>query len=58
MNTKDKRLLKTSSDEVSALSQSEQARLLTLLLEKIEELDGEDFYGTEGWRRGMFGVDS
>lgn len=26
-------------------------RILTKLVDKLDELDGEDYFGTEGWRR-------
>ena len=32
-------------------------RVLEPLLGAIEELAGEDAFGTEGWQRGLFGVD-
>lgn len=28
-----------------------------MLLEDMEDLDGEDAFGTEGWQRGIHGVD-
>jgi hypothetical protein len=51
------RLLRTKSDEVYDLERNEMADLLSLILEKLEELDCEDYFGTEGWQRGLFGVD-
>ena len=84
ISTKQKRLLRTASDEVESLSDTDAFELLTLmfqglgaskgtadgmiipeiskqilepLLKSIEDLDGEDCFGTEGWQRGIFGVD-
>jgi hypothetical protein len=83
ITAKQKRLLRTSADEVGTLKNDEVNELLGLLLkglvarnkdvvafnnypdvailgyilEFLETLNGDDYFGTEGWQRGLFGVD-
>lgn len=38
------------SIEVEKLSEDQAKELLKDLIEKLDELDQEDFFGTEGWR--------
>jgi hypothetical protein len=33
-------------------------RILEPVIRAIDELSGEDAFGTEGWRRGIFGIDA
>jgi hypothetical protein len=30
--------------------------LLTLIVDKLDDLDGEDYFGTEGWKH-QFGIE-
>jgi hypothetical protein len=32
-------------------------RLLEPMMQAIDELNGDDAFGSEGWRRGLFGID-
>lgn len=32
-------------------------KMLKKLIEKLDELDAEDFFGTEGWRKYLLGED-
>ena len=42
--------------EVDMLSEEGAKDYLRDLIEKLDELDNEDFFGTEGWRH-YFGLD-
>jgi hypothetical protein len=40
---------------VKSLTEPARLRLLKKLISKLDELDQEDFFGTEGWRRRLLG---
>lgn len=36
--------------KISNLTEKAAKELLQKLIDKLDELDGEDYFGTEGWR--------
>jgi hypothetical protein len=42
--------------DIDDLTEEQAKNLLSQLVSKLDELDDEDFFGTEGWRH-FFGID-
>lgn len=49
--------MKITAEGVSKLTPKAKTALLKKLIKKMDELDGEDFFGTEGWRHLLLGED-
>jgi len=41
---------------IKKLTQEAKDELLQIIIEKLDELDGEDFFGSEGWKH-FFGIE-
>jgi len=39
--------------EISEMTEQQSKSLLEKIVKKLDELDGEDFFGTEGWKHYM-----
>jgi len=44
--------------EAKKLKPTEAQKYLVRLMEKLDELDDNDFFGTEGWRHLLLGEDA
>ena len=51
--TKKKKLLCPETDTVDQLTEDQTRALLKSIMEKLDELSMDDFFGTEGWRQYM-----
>jgi hypothetical protein len=51
MGAKKKKILCPETDTVDGLNVFDTIALLKDLMAKLDELDGQDFFGTEGWRK-------
>mgnify|MGYP000979528078 CR=1 FL=1 len=43
----------TFSIDVKDMTEEQAKDILTRLIEQLDDLDGEDFFGTEGWKHYM-----
>lgn len=43
--------------DISKLSESAKDQLLNILVNRLDELDEDDYFGTEGWET-FFGVEN
>lgn len=46
-------LIVSSADKVKKLTAKQQTELLMFLIAKLDELDEDDYFSTEGWRHFM-----
>lgn len=44
-------------NDIRKMKSKALAEYLAKLIERLDELDGEDFFGTEGWRHYLMGED-
>ena len=49
--------VKMTPKEANKLKPKEAQKYLVELMEKLDELDMDDYFGTEGWRRYVMGED-
>lgn len=48
--------MKMCKEDVDRLTEKAIRDLLKRIIERLDDLDSEDFFGSEGWRR-LFGFD-
>lgn len=41
---------------ISEMTEQQAKKMLTLIVDKLDELDCEDYFGTEGWKH-QFGLE-
>jgi hypothetical protein len=41
---------------ISEMTEAQAKKMLQMIVDKLDELDGEDYFGTEGWKH-FFGLE-
>jgi hypothetical protein len=50
-------LIPRNAGQLLKMTESQKTELLAVLIDTLDELDCEDYFGTEGWRHRLLGED-
>ncbi len=50
-------LIPRNAGQLLKMTEGQKTELLAQLIDKLDDLDCEDYFGTEGWRHRLFGED-